>query len=1220
MTRSVLSTASAAAVLVPLLAAGSTLAQEDAPAGLFTEARQLPLVEQSVRVDVAGAEARVKLVQVFANDGDDVAQADLRLDLPREAVVTGFGFWQGDRFLESALKEKGEAEASHHKAASDGRATGLLKKKADNLSSFSVYPVEAGERKRVEVELRLPVETEAGQSHVRLPIDRFLGEAAISTAVVVTARTTAPLVDIGADGASAVRVVQRRERSAVVMLTTTRSATVWWQEQAPPLLVRVERAALEGDAQGTGITIALNDGAPWGATRQDVKLLVDASFSMRRQRGALADVVQRTAARVGERLRVYGIAESARELPAPSTGDARATVDAALDGRLGFSASWQRMARWLKDQRCDAAEVRCAVVTDAQLEGVEQAAKGEHPVLFFATPDELAYAGDALGEHARVYQPRVDPTAKLQALADELVLPALRVVSVEDDGAPIKTIGRSRALVVEGGLLRLYTEAPVSGPVTVAMTLAGHDVERTVPVTALPAGSPEAGALRRAIYQRTLRAWMKRYRESGDYALKDRIVALSVRENIPTSLTALHVEDPSLSLYAIKPGDPLLSVPARPCVEEVIAFYPFGESRALTLDARNDRFLDRFLVPRGWGERAYRVDVFERCDDGSVTRRDAWYRLDERGPGARVFVDGRRGELVIETRATGDVGGVTIEGADGSLRRLSPVGDVWRVPLAELPARFAVQVRDRAGNRTRFDCVVEGERLRVLEEKKPAGPHLRTASASPLPVVADAGRGARVRGLRTFVDTPAGEVSFSRADLDLRSLDVTSLTSVGPGRWLVGTRAGDLASLRCGDDARCAAEAVTTRFAEHPITGLVHLGRGRTLVGVLGQGLFELRGERLRRSRWKVGSRFVTALQAGEGEVLVGTAYNGLWRITSGRAIKTGFPHDHVAGLAATSAGVEVLSGFGRFVRRERDRFVRVGAPAAAAHGARRFVAAARVGREVVLGSFGDGLYRLDDGRLTPLDVRGLAGEARHINALEVVAGRLWAATEGGVFVVDVATGQAQRKLDDAAYDLAGHDGHVAVATKRGLWVADEGGALARVDGQGGGSTARFGAVAFHGDALYAGGLDGLARFDGWRSTLRSGARAVANPLAAGAGFDAGWVTALLSDGERLLVGTYDEGVWQVLPDGAGHDAASRVPGLERWWVPFGALQRVDGAIFVGGLGMPAARLSGADVTTLSLPAADTFAALSAGGELLLLTNEGVLRAPPRRLATLLAR
>src|SRR5207253_1076548 len=104
---------------------------------------QLPLVSQSLYVNARGEDAEVRLIQVFHNDGPELGQADYQLHLPEGATVMSFGFWQGERFLAAELKEKGEAEAAHEKAASEGRATAILKTDA-GVQRFSVYPVKAG--------------------------------------------------------------------------------------------------------------------------------------------------------------------------------------------------------------------------------------------------------------------------------------------------------------------------------------------------------------------------------------------------------------------------------------------------------------------------------------------------------------------------------------------------------------------------------------------------------------------------------------------------------------------------------------------------------------------------------------------------------------------------------------------------------------------------------------------------------------------------------------------------------------------------------------------------------------------------------------------------------------------------------------------------------------------------------------------------------------------
>src|SRR5262249_29142418 len=140
-------------------------------------------------------------VQVFANDGDAVAQADYRLHLPSEATVAGFGFWRDGRYLAATLVEREQARAAHTAAADAGRATGLMEQEGA-VHSFSVYPLAAHALQQVSVTLRLPVATEHGRSHVRLPLDSLLAGSPLSCTIYALLRTPGPLATFGVDGAS----------------------------------------------------------------------------------------------------------------------------------------------------------------------------------------------------------------------------------------------------------------------------------------------------------------------------------------------------------------------------------------------------------------------------------------------------------------------------------------------------------------------------------------------------------------------------------------------------------------------------------------------------------------------------------------------------------------------------------------------------------------------------------------------------------------------------------------------------------------------------------------------------------------------------------------------------------------------------------------------------------------------------------------------------------
>ena len=146
--------------------------------------------------------------------------------------------------------------------------------------------------------------------------------------------------------------------------------------------------------------------------------------------------------------------------------------------------------------------------------------------------------------------------------------------------------------------------------------------------------------------------------------------------------------------------------------------------------------------------------------------------------------------------------------------------------------------------------------------------------------------------------------------------------------------------------------------------------------------------------------------------------------------------------------------------------------------------------------------------------------------------------------------------------------------------------------------TGRYTAVAWRGAELWAGAVDGLYRVDG------DGLQPVSG------GYSGGWVTDIEVAGERVYVGTYADGLWQ----GDGRSFAV-VPALVSQWVPAAGLTLVPGALWAGGLGMPAVRLDLASglAAAVAVPVRDVNRALVHDGAVWLATSDGVVRlgAPP---------
>jgi ligand-binding sensor domain-containing protein len=220
------------------------------------------------------------------------------------------------------------------------------------------------------------------------------------------------------------------------------------------------------------------------------------------------------------------------------------------------------------------------------------------------------------------------------------------------------------------------------------------------------------------------------------------------------------------------------------------------------------------------------------------------------------------------------------------------------------------------------------------------------------------------------------------------------------------------------------------------------------------------------------------------------------------------------------------------------------------------------------------------------------------VNTVASWQGLLWVGTEGGLFVL--GEGGQWSVVPGATHGLAASADRLAVATSEGLFTVDRDGQLGRLDE--GDMAGSWMSVAFHDGAVWAGNMEGVARFG-----------TAAAWLTADQGFTAGWATALLSDGDRLLVGTYSDGLWAVTADGA-----APVPGLAGQWVPPNALARVGERVWVGGLGMDPAVLGREGARSVPVPGRDANGFLPAGdGSVWIFTTDGPARA---RLAPVASR
>ncbi len=274
---------------------------------------------------------------------------------------------------------------------------------------------------------------------------------------------------------------------------------------------------------------------------------------MRRRGRALDAFVTRVMDLAPSSVRVFAVAEEMVEV---TSSDSREVVSGLLSGAAGFSTGWSDLHDAAERIGCTSSGLRCIAITDPQVVGLPEDRSLE--VLFLSDADELAHFESVLGRAALVHQPDIEPVGRLFALADELVLPVLEVQSISQHSAVLRPAGGPRLRTAQGSLLRLYLESESLRDLEVELTIDGKAVSRKVDIERIDPATRLGRSLRRGYYRSLLNDWTADYRRSRDPELKRQIVQVSLREEIPSDLTALHVAAPSSVLARTATPAPLL--------------------------------------------------------------------------------------------------------------------------------------------------------------------------------------------------------------------------------------------------------------------------------------------------------------------------------------------------------------------------------------------------------------------------------------------------------------------------------------------------------------------------------------------------------------------------------------------------------------------------------------------------------------------------------------
>jgi len=141
----------------------------------------MPLKETRADIDVAGSIARVRVTQVYQNEGDAVLEATYVFPGSTRAAVFGMQMTVGDRPLVAEIQPREEARRLYDQAREAGQTASLLEQQRPNVFQMDVANIPPGDTVTVELlytELLVPTKGVYELVYPAVVGPRCVGEAA----------------------------------------------------------------------------------------------------------------------------------------------------------------------------------------------------------------------------------------------------------------------------------------------------------------------------------------------------------------------------------------------------------------------------------------------------------------------------------------------------------------------------------------------------------------------------------------------------------------------------------------------------------------------------------------------------------------------------------------------------------------------------------------------------------------------------------------------------------------------------------------------------------------------------------------------------------------------------------------------------------------------------------------------------------------------------------
>lgn len=144
-------------LLVILVCSAATFAQEITQGSLFASDKKgkelgaCPLKTTSVRADISGFLARVRVKQEFENSYAEAIEAVYTFPLSQKGAVDEMTMTVGDRIIRGKIMKREDARQIYEAAKTEGRTASLLDQERPNIFTQSVANIMPGEKVVVEI-------------------------------------------------------------------------------------------------------------------------------------------------------------------------------------------------------------------------------------------------------------------------------------------------------------------------------------------------------------------------------------------------------------------------------------------------------------------------------------------------------------------------------------------------------------------------------------------------------------------------------------------------------------------------------------------------------------------------------------------------------------------------------------------------------------------------------------------------------------------------------------------------------------------------------------------------------------------------------------------------------------------------------------------------------------------------------------------------------------